>query len=145
MEFIKKILIGFSFLFFFFTTDVLTAAADSPSLDEIYPQTIEFEGQVYHRGEIEKDPTKYQIVVPNAAGKIVTAKEKTQAMFTRSGESSPWTLYSETVITWTEFTYWTGYDAYYEITKVQYYGPSDSVQYPRVLKFEDRTYHYNGY
>lgn len=82
----------------------------------------------------------------SAAGKIVTAKKKTQAFFTRPGESYPWTLNSESVISWTEFTYWTGYDAYYEITKVQYYGETGVSQGPpHVIKFEDRTYHYNGY
>ncbi|APZ49509.1 hypothetical protein BW721_07395 [Jeotgalibaca sp. PTS2502] len=53
----------------------------------------------------------------SAAGKIVTAKKKTQAFFTRPGESYPWTLNSESVISWTEYTYWTGYDAYYELQK----------------------------
>lgn len=145
MEFIKRILVGFSFIFFFFTAEVLATQKDPYLLDETYPQTIELQGQVYYRGEINKDLTKYYITVPYAAGKIVTAKKNTQTMFTRPGDSSPWTFYSETVTSWTEFTYWTGYDAYYEITKVQYYGPSDGIQYPRILKFEDRTYHYNGY
>lgn len=112
--------------------------------EESFPEYVEYEGEKYYLNDIEKDETKYPVTLSSIPGRIVSAKRQTQAMFTRANTSSPWNLLSETTLSWTEFTYWNGYDAYYEITSVTY-APRSDIDSTIVIKFENRTYHYYPY
>lgn len=140
--FVFSIFLGFSLYISTNNNNIVSASEYSP--EPVIPNTVEYEGVTYYLNNVVKDDTKYSVQLATP-GRIVNAKKRSEVMYTRRNSTSPWTFASENVSAWTEFTYWTGYDSYYEITKVDYYGPSDSQSQPKVLKFEYRTYHYRGY
>lgn len=76
--------------------------------------------------------------------KIAILPYKTEAYFNRPNDNYPWYLVSETVYSTVEVYYNNSWRTEYRLDSVTEYGPSETQQYPKIMRFENRTYKYSS-
>lgn len=76
--------------------------------------------------------------------KIAILPYKTQAYFERPNGNSPWYLVKEAIYSTVEVYYNNNWRTEYRLDSVWEYGPSETQQFPRVMRYENRTYKYTS-